>query len=134
MTQERLRFVPSVLPARVGTTIRFQNRDRVYHNVFSVSQARRFDLGKYPPGEAHSVTFDQPGTVQLLCDIHPDETGWVVVLPHRWFTQPDRAGAFKLAWLPAGHYTLRMWHPRLGEKTRIVNVPKQGNVRVRLSF
>ena len=134
MVQDQQRFVPAVLPARIGTRVQFENKDRVYHNVFSVSRARRFDLGKYRPGQSHAVTFDQPGTVQLLCDIHPDETGWVVVMPHRWFTQPDGNGAFKLPWLPAGRYTLRAWHPRFGMKTRILTVPRQGEVSVKLNF
>ena len=134
MVQEALRFVPAVLPTRIGTRVQFENRDRVYHNVFSLSRARRFDLGKYPPGQKHGVTFDNPGTVQLLCDIHPDETGWVVVMPHRWFTQPDAKGAFKLPWLPEGRYKLRLWHPRFGTKTRTLIVPRQGEVSMRLSF
>jgi hypothetical protein len=128
------RFVPRVLPVAVGTTVRFQNQDRVYHNTFSVSPARRFDLGKYAPGRSKPVTFDRVGVVNLYCDIHPTMAGFIVVLPHRVFTQPGRSGDFALPNLPPGNYTVKVWHPRLGERSREVEIPRRGNVTLRLSF
>jgi len=128
------RFTPRVLPVAMGTTVRFQNQDRVYHNTFSVSPTRRFDLGKYAPGRSKRVTFDRVGVVNLYCDIHPTMAGFVVVLPHRVFTQPGRSGDFAFPKLPPGTYTVKVWHPRLGERSREVEIPRRGNVTLRLSF
>jgi len=134
VSQARGRFMPRVLATVAGATVQFQNRDEVYHNVFSVSEAKHFDLGKYPPQAVNQVTFDRPGIVPIFCDIHPGEAGWIVVLPHRFFSQPARNGSFELPWLPAGRYTLHLWHPTLGEVSRPVEVPQHGDVRVALSF
>jgi plastocyanin len=134
VVQRHQRFAPSVLAVVAGTTVQFHNRDRIYHNVFSVSPAKKFDLGQYPPARVNQVTFDRPGVVQLYCDLHPGEAGWIVVLPHRYFVQPERGGSFKLPWLPPGRYTLHLWHPTLGEKTRPLDVPERGNPSLRLSY
>ncbi len=132
--QARIQFVPRVLPVMVGTTVRFHNQDRVYHHPFSVSPAKRFDLDLYAPGESRSVTFDRVGVVNLYCEIHPRMAGFVVVLPHGGYTQPDAAGAFTLPKLPGGIYTIHVWHPTRGEKTWNVEIPQRGNVTVRLSL
>lgn len=132
MIQSQRRFAPTVAVVTAGATIQFVNRDKVYHNVFSVSPARRFDLGKYPPRASHKVTFDTPGVVNLFCDIHPWMAGWVVVLPHRAYARPDRYGRFRLPWLPPGRYTLHVWHPTGGEHTRLVDLPERGDALVAL--
>lgn len=132
--QERLQFAPRVLPAVVGDTVTFDNRDRVFHNAFSVSPARRFDLGKYPPGTKTKVAFLKPGVVNLHCDIHPKEAGFVVVVPNHVFTRPDSTGRYRLPRLPRGTYTVQAWHPRLGTLTREVEVPKKGNLTLDLRF
>ena len=132
--QQNRRFLPRVVAVVAGTTVRFQNKDDVYHNVFSVSPAKRFDLGKYPPRAVNQVTFDRPGVVNLYCDIHPGMAAYVLVLPHRLFTRPDRSGAFALPSLPPGEYTLRVWHPLHGEIEKRIVVPPRGDLRVELSF
>ncbi len=132
--QQNRRFFPKVVAVAAGATVRFQNKDGVYHNVFSVSPAKRFDLGKYPPRAVNQVTFDRPGVVNLYCDIHPGMAAYVLVLPHRLFTRPDRAGAFALPSLPPGEYTLRVWHPLHGEIEKRIVVPLRGDLRVELSF
>lgn len=134
IVQTRLRFVPRVLGAAAGTAVEFENRDRVYHNTFSVSAAKRFDLGKYAPSTIDTVIFERTGVANLHCDIHPDESAWVVVVPNHAFTRPDSLGRFKLPKLPRGQYTVRVWHPRLGEITRAVEMPKHGNVDLELKF
>jgi plastocyanin len=126
VVQSQRRFAPTVITVIAGGTVQFVNRDKVYHNVFSVSPARRFDIGKYAPRASHSVTFDTPGVVNLFCEIHPWMAGWVVVLPHRVYARPSRTGAFTLPWLPPGRYTVHVWHPRSGEQTRVVNLPERG--------
>ena len=127
-------FVPRVLPVVTGTTVRFENHDAIYHNVFSVSPAKRFDVGKYAPHEKRRVTFDRPGVVELFCDIDPAMAGFVLVVPHRIFTQPDATGAFALPQVPRGAYTLEIWHPGLGRASRKVEMPSKGDLNVTLRF
>ena len=134
IVQAKLRFVPRVLAAAAGTAVEFENLDRVYHNTFSVSAAKRFDLGKYPPGTLDTVVFERVGVANLHCDIHPDESGFVVVVPNHAFTRPDSLGRFALPKLPRGQYTVRVWHPRLGEISRAVEMPKHGDVALEQRF
>jgi hypothetical protein len=130
---QRQRFEPRVAAVVEGARVAFVNLDRVYHNVFSVSPARRFDAGKNPPGSRDTLAFEKPGLVNLHCDIHPDEQGYVVVVPNHAFARPDSLGRYRLPKLPAGDYTVRVFHPRLGEFTRPVTVPKKGDVTLELS-
>ena len=117
-----------------GTSVEFQNLDRVYHNAFSVSVAKRFDLGKYPPGTRDTVLFDRAGAINLHCDIHPDMVGFVVVLPNHVFCHPDSMGAYQLPSLPGGRYSVRVWHPHRGELRRDVVVPRHGDVDLTLVY
>jgi plastocyanin len=128
------RFDPRVMSIPVGTRTEFQNLDHVYHNVFSVSPAKRFDLGKYAPGKTDTVVFQRAGVINLHCDIHPDELGYIVVTPNHAVARPDSLGRFKLPKLPPGHYTLRVFHPRRGEFERPVDVPKKGDLSVDMAF
>jgi plastocyanin len=134
VVQNDRRFDPRVMSVPVGTRAEFQNLDHVYHNVFSVSPARRFDLGKYAPGKIDTVDFERAGVVNLHCDIHPDELGYIVVTPNHAVARPDSLGRFRMPKLPPGHYTLRVFHPRRGEFERPVEVPKRGDVSVDLAF
>lgn len=133
LAQSHQAFAPRVLPVAVGTTVDFPNRDPIYHNVFSVSPIKRFDLGKYRQGHSKSVTFNRTGLVDVFCDIHADMQGFVMVLPHHAFTQPDASGAFELPSVPAGHYTLHVWHPDFGDRARPIDVPA-GDTRVDLRY
>lgn len=134
IVQARQKFTPRVLVVTAGSAVTFENRDRVYHNTFSVARARRFDLGKYPPGHRDTVTFERHGVANLHCDIHPDEIGFVVVVPNHVHARPDTLGRFALPKLPPGEYRLRVWHPRRGEMTRAVTMPKRGDVRLALTY
>ena len=134
IVQAKLHYVPHVLAAAAGTAVEFENLDRVYHNTFSVSAAKRFDLGKYAPGALDTVVFERVGVANLHCDIHPDESGFVVVVPNHAFTRPDSLGRFALPKLPRGRYSVRVWHPRLGEISRAVEMPKHGDVELELKF
>ena len=89
-------FQPRVLPVAVGTGVDFPNMDPIFHNVFSASPIKRFDLGKYPRGQSKRVVFDRPGLVNVYCDIHSDMEAFVLVLTTHVFTQPDANGAFAL--------------------------------------
>ncbi len=111
MAQKDLGFVTPLLPVLVGTKVEFPNLDDTYHNIFSYSQAKRFDLGRYRPEERPLPfqIFDQPGLVTLHCDIHEHMRGLILVLTTPHFTRSDTAGQYRLTGLPAGHYTLKAW-------------------------
>jgi plastocyanin len=111
VAQKDLTFVPALLPIEVGTKVQFPNLDDQYHNIFSYSPVKRFDLGRYRPEERPipSVTFDQPGLVTLRCDIHEHMRGLILVLNTPYFVMTDTAGRFRLSKLPAGRYTLKAW-------------------------
>lgn len=127
-------FVPRVLAVARGATVDFPNQDPIYHNVFSFSPAKRFDLGKYPQGQSRPVRFDTPGLVNVYCDIHSDMEAFVLVLPHAGFARPTASGAFALPALPAGRYVVKAWHPDLGERARTIEVPEAGDVAVDLEL
>src|SRR5499427_7645739 len=109
--QRDLTFIPALLPIQVGTKVQFPNLDDQYHNIFSYSPAKRFDLGRYRPEERPipSVMFDKSGLVTLRCDIHEHMRGLILVLSTPYFVMTDTAGHFRLSGLPAGHYTLKAW-------------------------
>jgi len=111
VAQKDLTFVPALLPIRVGTKVEFPNLDDTYHNIFSYSPAKRFDLGRYRPDErpVPAQVFDKPGLVTLRCDIHEHMRGLILVLSTPYLAMTDTDGHFRLSGLPAGHYTLKAW-------------------------
>jgi len=111
VTQKDLTFIPALLPVRVGTKVEFPSLDDTYHNIFSYSPAKRFDLGRYRPDErpVPSQVFDKPGLVTLRCDIHEHMRGLILVLNTPYFVMTDTDGHFRLDGLPAGHYTIKAW-------------------------
>lgn len=117
------RFEPRVLVVEAGTTVEFENRDRVFHRPFSVSPTTRFTLGPTRPGEIRTSSFARAGVVEVFCELHPREVLYVVVVPGRWHARPAPDGAFAFERLPRGSYLLRAWHPARGQVTRRVEVP-----------
>jgi plastocyanin len=134
LAQKDQSFAPRVLPVAVGTAVDFPNLDPIYHNVFSLSPIKRFDLGKYPRGQFKTVVFNRSGLVNVFCDIHSDMEAFVLVLPHHAFTQPGADGSFTLPDVPPGHYTVHVWHPDLPEQTLGVDVPASGTVTVEIAL
>ena len=122
MTQEGLDFIPHVLPIVQGESVEFLNSDPLFHNVFSLSKASTFDLGRYPSGKSKSVLFAETGVVKVFCHLHSDMSGIVLVLPNAFFTSPDRDGRYALTGVPAGTYRLTVWHPRAKPTHRTVRV------------
>src|SRR5215217_109908 len=118
VAQRDLTFIPALLPIEVGTKVQFPNLDDQYHNIFSYSPAKRFDLGRYRPEERPipSVTFDEAGLVTLRCDIHEHMRGLILVLDSPYYTRTDETGRYRLAGLPSGAYTLKAW---LSSKTTL---------------
>jgi plastocyanin len=111
VAQKDLAFLPSLVPIQVGTRVEFPNLDDTYHNIFSYSPAKRFDLGRYRPEERPipSVVFDKPGLVTLRCEIHEHMRGLILVLDTPYFILTDADGRFRLSGVPSGHYTLKAW-------------------------
>jgi plastocyanin len=122
MGQDDERFTPHVLPILRGTTVDFPNADDVFHNVFSLSSAHTFDLGRYPKGSAKSVTFEKSGVVQVFCHIHSDMSAVILVLDNPHFAQPARTGRYVIEGVPPGEYTVVGWHERIKPVTRKVRV------------
>ncbi len=130
MRQHGERFVPHVLPIVAGTSVAFPNDDPIYHNVFSLSQARSFDLGRYPRGESRSLTFPRPGVVQVFCHIHADMSAYILVLRNGYFAKPDSTGHFTIAGVPPGSYRMVTWHERIRPVAQPVNVEAGGTTQV----
>ncbi|HXF58234.1 MAG TPA: hypothetical protein VN539_00245 [Candidatus Saccharimonadales bacterium] len=125
MDQMGQRFVPRVLPIVAGQTVEFHNSDTVYHNIFSYSPPKKFDLGRYPKGKSRSVTFVKAGAVQVYCDIHSDMRADIIVAPTRSFATIGPSGRFRIEGVEAGTHTLKVWLPS-GERTTVVEVPSRG--------
>jgi plastocyanin len=122
MSQAEERFDPHVVAIPQGGRVDFPNKDNVYHNVFSLSSARTFDLGRYRSGSTKSVTFGKRGIVPVFCHIHADMSGIVLVLPSPHFASPAAGGRFEIPNVPAGEYTIVGWHERTRAVTRRVRV------------
>jgi plastocyanin len=118
-------FRPHVRPVLRGATVAFPNQDPVFHNVFSLSSARSFDLGRYPKGASKSVRFDRAGVVQVFCHIHSDMSAVVLVLDNPFFAVPA-GGRYVLEGVPAGEYRLVAWHERINPVARHVRVTAGG--------
>jgi plastocyanin len=133
MDQRNETFVPHVLAVTVGAIVDFPNSDKTFHNVFSLSRAKRFDLGRYAVGRSKSVRFDRPGLVRVFCDIHSHMNAFVLVLSHPFFdvTEPD--GEFRIANVPAGTYTVVAWYEGEPRTSRSVTVPPGGVVDLELT-
>lgn len=134
MLQKDLNFVPPLLPVQVGTRVTFPNLDDTYHNIFSFSPAKRFDLGRYRPDETPipSVVFDTAGLVTLRCDIHEHMRALVLVLDTPYFAMSDGEGRFRLSGLPAGHHTLKAWLSSQTTLERPVELSKGATLHVNL--
>lgn len=132
MIQKELTFIPSLLPVQVGTKVEFPNLDDTYHNIFSFSPPKRFDLGRYRADErpVPSVMFDEPGLVTLRCDIHEHMRALILVLatPHFVITEPD--GSYRLTGVPPGRYTLKAWVDSRTTKEIPIEIKDEASLRV----
>ncbi len=122
LDQRNEAFVPHVLPIVVGTTVRFLNSDDVYHNVFSYSEAKSFDLGRYAQGKYRNITFNKPGIVTVYCDIHTSMNAFILVLQNPYFATTDESGEYAIKNVPEGSYTLNAWYGRWPEKSKTIKV------------
>jgi hypothetical protein len=134
LRQEGELFTPHVLAIARGALVDFTNGDPFYHNVFSLSRAGTFDLGRFPKGQSRTREFARPGLVKVFCHLHADMSAVIMVFDHPWFTTPDDEGTFVLPDVPAGRHTVAAWHERVGEARRVVDVPADGDVSVEFSL
>ncbi len=126
--QKNATFVPHVLPIMIGTKVEFPNDDNIFHNVFSKSDARPFDLGLYKKGDPpHQVTFTNLGEVDVFCSIHARMSCVILVLENPYFAVTDSHGRFTIANVPPGTYTLVAWQERLPLDSQVITVPEQGD-------
>ncbi len=128
--QKGLMFSPHVVVVQQGTTVEFLNSDNVAHNVFwtAVSSDKKagHNLGTWPKGEKRPYTFDKPGVVPLLCNVHPDMAGYLIVSPTPYFAETDDAGSYKIKDVPDGSYTLVVWHEGAKNQSKPVTVAGGG--------
>jgi plastocyanin len=122
LEQQNRRFAPDLLVLPAGSSVSFPNFDPIFHNVFSLSKAKSFDLGNYSKGQTRMVTFPKPGIVAVYCHLHPNMAGTIVVTPNQWGVRVDAAGQYALTDVPPGKYTVVAWHKTGGTFRKTVEV------------
>jgi plastocyanin len=137
MDQKGLVFVPHIMAVQQGTTVEFLNSDTVQHNVFwtaiSGDKKAGHNLGTWPKGEKRSFMFDKPGVVPLLCNVHPEMAGYIVVSPTPYFAETDDSGNYKIKDIPDGSYTLTAWNEG-AKKTQSKPVTVSGSTKADLTL
>jgi len=126
MDQHGERFVPHVLAITTGTIVDFPNSDHIYHNVFSLSKTRQFDLGRYAAGHSKPVRFDRAGVVRVFCDIHSHMNAFILVFSHPFFSLTDSDGRYRIDNVPPGTYNVIAWNEGVSSEARPVVVPDGG--------
>ncbi len=128
--QRGLLFQPHITVVQTGSTVDFQNSDKVAHNVFwtNVGGNKKLghNLGTWPQGEKRSFKFDDPGAVPLLCNVHPEMSGYIVVAPTPYFATSDKSGNYKIENVPDGSYTVTAWHEGAKNQSKPVAVTGEG--------
>jgi plastocyanin len=126
LDQKNEAFVPHILAIVAGTTVDFPNHDETYHNVFSLSSTKPFDLGRYAAGGKKSIRFDRPGIVRVFCDIHSHMSAFILVFSHRHFAVTDDDGRYRLDNVPPGTYNVIAWNEATPNESRRVVIPDSG--------
>jgi plastocyanin len=134
MAQDHRRFVPDLLVIAAGSAVSFPNLDPIFHNVFSLSKPKSFDLGNYPQGQTRKVTFNTPGIVFVDCHLHANMAASIVIAPNRWNARVDDAGKFSLPDVPPGTYTIVAWHKTAGFFRKQITVRDSGGAQVEFSI
>jgi len=134
MDQSHLVFSPALLVIQKGTTVTLTNSDSAAHNIFwpSISGNKKLghNLGTFPKGESRSFKFDDPGNVSLLCNVHPEMSGTIVVSPSPYFAATDATGNYSIPNVPDGEYKVTVWH---GGKSTTQNVTVKGDTPLNIA-
>lgn len=137
MDQKGLVFAPHIIVVLQGTTVDFLNSDTVQHNVFwtavGTDKKAGHNLGTWPKGDKRSFTYDKPGVVPVLCNVHPDMAGYIIVSPTPYFTETDDSGSYKIKDVPDGSYTLVVWHEGAKNQSKPLTVAGGGKADFTLS-
>jgi len=137
MDQKGLMFAPHIIAVQQGATVEFLNSDSVNHNVFwtAISGEKKagHNLGTWPKGEKRPFTFDKPGVVPVLCNVHPEMAGYIIVSPTPYFAETDDSGAYKIKDVPDGSYTVSVWHEGAKNQSKPVTVAGSGKADFTLS-
>ena len=128
------RFEPELLLVPAGSTVSFPNFDPIFHNVFSLSKAKQFDLGYYPEGQTRKVKFEKAGVVQVYCHIHSNMYAAIVITDSPWQAKPNDEGSFSITEVPAGTYQVLIWHNAAGVFRREVQISETGVTPFRLEI
>lgn len=128
--QTGLRFEPELTMVPVGSTISFPNLDPLFHNIFSFSPAKSFDLGYYTERKSRSIVFSRPGIVQIYSHVHPEMYGVIIVTSSKWTAKPSESGTFSFPDVPVGRYEIVLWQRTVGLVRKRISVPASGEVRV----
>jgi plastocyanin len=134
MKQQNRQFEPDILVVPAGSTIVFPNSDPIFHNVFSLSKIKQFDLGYYGAGQSRTQRFDKPGVVRVYCHLHPNMNAAVLVVASAWYGRPGSDGTCVLAEVPPGSHGIVAWHKSVGFLLKKVQVPENGSVDIELSI
>ena len=130
MDQKGLMFVPHIMVVLQGTAVDFLNSDTVQHNVFwtaiGTDKKAGHNLGTWPKGDRRSFTFDKAGVVPVLCNVHPDMAGYIIVSPTPYFAETDDSGNYKIKDVPDGSYTLVVWHEGAKNQSKPLTVAGGG--------
>jgi plastocyanin len=124
--QENRRFGQDTVVIPAGSRVSFPNQDPIFHNVFSLSRAKAFDLGSYPKGETRMVTFNEPGVVYVNCHLHANMAATIVVTPNQWYAKADKDGHFTIRDVPPGTWTVVAWHKAAGFFRKQIEVTAGG--------
>lgn len=129
MDQRGMTFIPHILPIQAGTTVDYLNNDEVRHNVFSPDQ-EKYNLGTWPAGEVKPHLFNEKGVYSQLCNVHPEMEAFVIVLDTPYFTTTGKDGSYELSGVPAGDYTVKVWHEKLRFPKQQITAADGGEVVV----
>jgi plastocyanin len=137
MSQKSLRFAPHILMVPAGTTVDFLNGDDVQHNIFwpAINGDKKLahTLGTWPKGQTRMFQFTTPGVVPLLCNVHPEMAGYIIVTPTPYGAETDESGVFKIADVPGGSYTMTAWHEGFKTQSKPVMVASDMKVEFTLA-
>ncbi|MDD5543559.1 MAG: plastocyanin/azurin family copper-binding protein [Acidobacteriia bacterium] len=136
MDQKKMTFIPHVMVVQKGATVEFLNSDPVGHNVYwpNVGGNRKLahNMGTWPQGAKKSFTFNDEGAAPLLCNVHPEMSGYIVVVPTPYFAVTNKEGEFVIKDVPAGHYTVKTWSEEGKPVSQAVDVAA-GNTKLNLT-